>query len=176
MMNKIGLLIWQEEQLTSIDWNCKFSLKHDCISGLVVQFLRACWMNSWEPVEHHNRIDDSIARKQSIVDWKTRVVFTSSCWMVKSRNVRSLRTEMTLFGPWQPILVPRPPLSLTTINLFKISLGSSIFSSSNLSYGITLKKRFHFESNQSFSFLVYCIFRWWLNLLPIDRRNIDTFE
>mgnify|MGYP001794874758 CR=1 FL=1 len=47
---------------------------------------------------------------------------TSSWWIWRSRNVRSLLTDIALFGPEQPIVVPSPPLSLMTTSLFKMSL------------------------------------------------------
>ena len=40
----------------------------------------------------------------------------SICCTVRSRKVRSDRTGMTDLGPLQPMEVPRPPLSLTTIS------------------------------------------------------------
>ena len=42
---------------------------------------------------------------------------TSICCTVRSRNVRSLRTLMADLGPVQPMLVPRPPFSLTHLYL-----------------------------------------------------------
>jgi len=54
-------------------------------------------------------------------------VLTSSCWTCRSRNVRSFRTDIRLFGPLQPIDVPSPPFSLSTATWFSrltISLSS----------------------------------------------------
>ena len=42
---------------------------------------------------------------------------TSICWTLRSRKVASFLTEMRLLGPTQPIVVPRPPLSLITTSL-----------------------------------------------------------
>jgi len=42
---------------------------------------------------------------------------TSICWTVRSRKVSPFRTAITDFGPWHPMLVPRPPFNLTTTNL-----------------------------------------------------------
>ncbi len=44
---------------------------------------------------------------------------TSICCTVRSRNVSSFLTEMTDFGPVQPILVPRPPFSFSTTSLLR---------------------------------------------------------
>mmetsp|Transcript_27443 Transcript_27443/g.68889 ORF Transcript_27443/g.68889 Transcript_27443/m.68889 type:complete len:338 (-) Transcript_27443:215-1228(-) len=52
------------------------------------------------------------------------VLSLSICCTMRSRNVVSPLTSMTLFGPVQPMLVPSPPLSLTTA-----SFPSSPFSS-----------------------------------------------
>lgn len=47
---------------------------------------------------------------------------TSICWTVRSRKVSSDLTGMMDLGPWQPMEVPRPPLSFTTTSLFRSSL------------------------------------------------------
>ena len=57
---------------------------------------------------------------------KTQSSVTSICCTVRSRKVRSLRTGMTDLGPWQPIEVPRPPLSLMTTNLSSMLLMDSV--------------------------------------------------
>lgn len=46
--------------------------------------------------------------------------FTSNCLIVRSKNVKSSRTVIELFGPKHPIDVPKPPFNFTTINLFKL--------------------------------------------------------
>lgn len=50
---------------------------------------------------------------------------TSICCTVRSRKVFSLRTLIRLLGPLQPMLVPRPPLSLTTASLLRAALTSA---------------------------------------------------
>lgn len=51
-----------------------------------------------------------------------KMSLTSICWTVRSRKVRSLRTLMMLLGPLHPMLVPRPPFSLTTTSLLSSAL------------------------------------------------------
>ena len=50
------------------------------------------------------------------------IVSTSICWTVRSRKVFSLRTLIRLLGPLQPMLVPRPPFSLTTASLLRLAV------------------------------------------------------
>ena len=65
-------------------------------------------------------------------------LLTSTCWTVRSRNVRSERTGITDLGPWQPIEVPRPPLSLTTTNLLSKARASSWEGWGRSAYVLTL--------------------------------------
>lgn len=63
---------------------------------------------------------------------------TSICCTVRSKNVKSLLTGITLFGPWHPIEVPKPPFSFTTTSLFNIARISSLFvGSCRLLYSLT---------------------------------------
>lgn len=55
------------------------------------------------------------------------VIVTSICCTVRSRNVSPLRTAITDFGPWHPILVPKPPFNFITINLLRNAFTSSPF-------------------------------------------------
>jgi len=73
---------------------------------------------------NHGCLSDQLNQlktKRKIIQKLEQVtVLTSICCTVRSRNVRSLRTGMTDFGPWQPMEVPRPPLSFTTTSLSNI--------------------------------------------------------
>lgn len=52
-------------------------------------------------------------------------LLTSICLTDKSRKVMLSLTSMTDLGPTQPIVVPRPPLSLSTANLSRMA-GSTL--------------------------------------------------
>ena len=54
-----------------------------------------------------------------------QIRLTSICLTDKSKKVMLSRTSMTDLGPTQPIVVPRPPLSLSTASLSRMD-GSTL--------------------------------------------------
>lgn len=57
--------------------------------------------------------------------------------MLRSRKVASLRTEIKLFGPTHPMLVPRPPFSFNTTSLSRSDLAVFSGTGGMLLYGRT---------------------------------------
>lgn len=47
------------------------------------------------------------------------LLHTSTCRTLKSKNVMPSRTSMADFGPTHPMVVPKPPFSFKTANLFR---------------------------------------------------------
>ena len=70
-------------------------------------------------------------------DDSTVFVPTSICITVRSRKFLSSLTEMRLFGPTQPIVVPKPPFSFKTTSLSRSALALSGQASGIVEYSLS---------------------------------------
>ena len=89
---------------------------------LIKRIKIACSLTSSNPHLLFSKITFTVTWKLKIIlvahEKGSMLLLTSICWTVRSRKVFSFLTPIRLFGPLQPMLVPKPPLSFTTTSLF----------------------------------------------------------